>query len=41
MPRPFATKSGYCDLEVKAKKALRGTARGRSLTLPIDDIHAL
>jgi integrase len=40
MPRPFATKSGSFYLNVKVKKALRDTARGRSLTLPIGDAHA-
>lgn len=40
MPRPFATKSGSYYLNVKVKKALRDTARGRSLTLPIGDAHA-
>ena len=40
MPRPFATKSGSYYLNVKVKKALRDTARGRTLTLPIGDSHA-
>lgn len=40
MPRPFATKSGSYYLNVKVKTALRGTARGRTLTLPIGDSHA-
>jgi integrase len=40
MPRPFATKSGSFYLNVKVPKALRETARGRSVTLPIADAHA-
>lgn len=40
MHRPFATKSGCYYLNVKVKKALRDTARGRTLTLPIGDSHA-
>lgn len=40
MPRPFATKSGSYYLNVKVKTALRDTARGRTLTLPIGDSHA-
>lgn len=40
MPRPFATKSGSFYLNVKVPKALRDTARGRSVTLPVADRHA-
>lgn len=40
MPHPFATKSGSYYLNVRGKTALRDTARGRSLTLPIGDSHA-
>ncbi|PZR85539.1 MAG: hypothetical protein DI537_30685 [Stutzerimonas stutzeri] len=40
MSRPFATKSGSYYLNVKVKTALRDTARGRTLTLPIGDSHA-
>lgn len=40
MPRPYATKSGSYYLNVKVKTALRDTARGRTLTIPIGDSHA-
>lgn len=40
VPRPFATKSGPYYLNVKVKTALRDTARGRTLSLPIGDSHA-
>jgi integrase len=40
MPRPFATKSGSYYLNVKVPKALRDTARGRTVTLPVADSHA-
>ena len=40
MPRPFDTKSGSFYLNVKVRKALRETARGRTVTLPVGEFHA-